>query len=297
MAKTSIIVNADDFGLSRDISDAIVRGHDGGLITSTTLIATAPAAEYAASLAKLRPDLAVGIHLNITTGRPLADPGKLGSLVTSEGVFRADTETSKRVIFDPRLIGPIVEEYSRQVERGLELGITPTHCDTHHGMHRFPVVFQAFRQTLLRYRIQAARSQVSLVIRAKASSNPRGSSIDVDSRWDWGIDAAWKRLCMLRMRRSGIRTPDAQLRANVDGLGEIDPHDWFDLLARHAPHGTYEIVLHPGMPEGSEVEPSRSAEIRRRDTALANQSELPGRRLSGTSVRLISYLELARLPR
>jgi predicted glycoside hydrolase/deacetylase ChbG (UPF0249 family) len=293
MAATDVIVNADDFGLSHDISDAIVRGHDGGIITSTTLIANAPATEYAASLAKLRPSLGVGIHLNITTGAPLTDPGKLPGLVTDDGCLLAPGRMPRHLIFDLRLVDPIVKEYSRQVERCLDLGIVPTHCDTHHGMHRFPVVFEAFRRTLLSYRIRAARSQVWLAIQAEPSTTQDGGNISIGFRRDRSITGAWKRLCALRLRKSGIRTPDALLRADLNGLGEGSPLEWFDFLLRHAPHGTFEIVLHPGMPEQGEGASNGFAAVRHRDTTLVDHAGRPNRRSWRRSVRFITFGELA----
>jgi chitin disaccharide deacetylase len=297
MTATNVIVNADDFGLSQDISDTIARGHDRGIVTSTTLIATASATEHAANLAKRRPSLGVGVHLNITAGRPLSDPGKLAGLVSGDGSFLPPERSAKRLIFDLRLVGPIFEEYSRQVERCLDLGITPTHCDTHHGMHRFPVVFEAFRRTLVRYRIKAARSGVVLVIQARPSANQDGAGPDIGCRWDRGLQATWKRLCARRMHTSGIRTPDALLRADVNVSGQGTPAEWFDSLVHHAPPGTFEIVLHPGMPEEGGHVSSGFLDIRRRDTALVDRSDRLTERLSGTPVRFISYAELARAPR
>lgn len=294
MSMTNIIVNADDFGLNHNIADMIIKGHDVGMITSTTFMTNAPAAQYAAKLVKQRPNLGVGVHLNITTGRPLSDPDRLPGLVTPDGCFLSPLKTTNRLIFDFRLVGPILQEYSQQVERCLDLGITPTHLDTHHGMHRFPVVFEAFQRTLQRYRIRAARSQVSLVIQAKPSTNLRGGDVDVCFRQERGMKGAWKRLCTRRMRASGIRTADAQLRTDLTGLGDVSPLEWFDFLLRYAPQGTFEIVLHPGMLDESERVPDGNLDVRLRDTALVEQSDRPGERLSGKPIRFISYAELAR---
>jgi predicted glycoside hydrolase/deacetylase ChbG (UPF0249 family) len=291
---TNVIVNADDFGLSNNISEAIVRGHDRGVITSTTLIANAPATEHAANLAKRRSSLGVGIHLNLSTGRPLIDPGALPGLVTTDGCFLPPDTTSRRLIFDLRLVDPIVREYSRQVERCLDLGIAPTHCDTHHGMHGLPVVFEAFRRTLLRYRIRAARSQVRLVIQARPCATLQSGGIAGRVRRDRSMRGVWKRLCMQRMRASGIRTPDGLLRADLSNIDQLAPVQWFDFLVRHAPPGTFEIVLHPGRVEPGDGASNGFLDVRRRDTALVDRSDRPSEHLSGRTVRFISYADLAR---
>lgn len=276
MSETGVIVNADDFGLSRDISDNIVKGYDHGVITSTTFMVTMPAAEYAARLAETRPGLGIGVHLNITTGRPASGADGLARLTAADGSFKSTLETARPLTFDFRLLGPLVREFCRQIRICRDFGITPTHCDTHHGVHRFPVVFEAFRRALMREGIKAARAQVGVV----------------EGTPERGIKSAWKRFCRRRMRGLGIRTPDGQLRARPGASGADDPAGWFDGLLRRAPAGTFEIVLHPGMP-ADERPAARSLEFRRRDTALVERGPLLREHLPD-SVRLMSYADLAR---
>lgn len=71
MEKTSrklLIVNADDFGMSRGISDGIMRAHTHGIVTSTSLMVTMPAAHYAANLCFSHRRLSVGLHGDLPTG-------------------------------------------------------------------------------------------------------------------------------------------------------------------------------------------------------------------------------------
>ena len=70
MNEKRLIVNADDFGMSRGISDAIVRAHLHGFLSSTSLMANMPAAEYAIARHSDVPVLSMGIHLNICQGKP-----------------------------------------------------------------------------------------------------------------------------------------------------------------------------------------------------------------------------------
>ena len=70
--RKKIIINADDFGITRAVSDAIINVYQNRSLTSTSLMVNMPAAEYAAALAKERPELGVGLHFNITEGCPLS---------------------------------------------------------------------------------------------------------------------------------------------------------------------------------------------------------------------------------
>ena len=68
-----LIVNADDFGLSKAINFGIVESHLEGIVTSTSMMITMPAVKHAKSLAKNIPDLGIGLHLNISLGKPLTN--------------------------------------------------------------------------------------------------------------------------------------------------------------------------------------------------------------------------------
>ena len=47
-----LIVNADDFGFTRDVNEGIVHAHRQGILTASTLMATGPAFEHAVDLAR-----------------------------------------------------------------------------------------------------------------------------------------------------------------------------------------------------------------------------------------------------
>jgi len=57
-----LIVNADDFGMSRGISDGILDAYRNGIVTSTSIMVDGPAAIYAARLASKHINLTVGLH-------------------------------------------------------------------------------------------------------------------------------------------------------------------------------------------------------------------------------------------
>src|SRR5262249_60976007 len=82
-----LIVNADDFGLTTGVNRAIIEGHTRGAITSATLMANMPAFDAAVRLANDHPSLGVGLHINITQGRPVADASRVSSLINDRGAF------------------------------------------------------------------------------------------------------------------------------------------------------------------------------------------------------------------
>jgi predicted glycoside hydrolase/deacetylase ChbG (UPF0249 family) len=101
----SLIVNADDFGMTTGVNEGIVRAHRDGVLTSTSLMVDGAAAEQAARLAAEHPALSVGLHF-VDDGPDLDRPGHAA------------------------------REFAAQLERFRELmGSGPTHVDSHHHVH------------------------------------------------------------------------------------------------------------------------------------------------------------------
>jgi predicted glycoside hydrolase/deacetylase ChbG (UPF0249 family) len=120
-----LIVNADDFGFTRDVNAGIVECHRNGILTATTLMANGRAFDDAVRLAKANPSLDIGVHL-VLVGGP-GQPPSLAGLMAQLARKRVD----------------LYGEMRRQVRIILDAGILPTHLDTHKHTHLAPAVLQA----------------------------------------------------------------------------------------------------------------------------------------------------------
>src|SRR5690349_3629044 len=97
-----LIVNADDFGISEEVNEAIIRAHREGVLTSTSLMVTGEAAEQAVRLAKENPRLAVGIHLVAVMGRSVLPQSEIPTLVDEAQQFSNDpTAAGLKYFFSP----------------------------------------------------------------------------------------------------------------------------------------------------------------------------------------------------
>ncbi|MBC7293777.1 MAG: ChbG/HpnK family deacetylase, partial [Thermoleophilia bacterium] len=85
--RVRLVVNADDFGRSRAINTAVLEAHREGILTSASLMVTAPAAADAVRIAQANPNLAVGLHLVVLGGRSALPPQEIPHLVNSAGLF------------------------------------------------------------------------------------------------------------------------------------------------------------------------------------------------------------------
>lgn len=82
-----VLVNADDFGLTKAVNYGILDSHKYGIVNSATIMMNAKATEHAIEIAKKTPSLKVGIHLVLTWGKPLLSD--VPSLVDESGFFKS----------------------------------------------------------------------------------------------------------------------------------------------------------------------------------------------------------------
>ena len=62
----NLIFNADDFGISQGVNQAIYKAHTEGVLNSTSIMITLKFVPEAIELAKKMPDLNIGLHGNLT---------------------------------------------------------------------------------------------------------------------------------------------------------------------------------------------------------------------------------------
>jgi predicted glycoside hydrolase/deacetylase ChbG (UPF0249 family) len=202
-----LIVNADDFGLTPGVSAGILTAHRHGIVTSTTLLANSAFDREA--LSPLRDSgLGIGLHVNLTLGRPLTKPR---SLVDGSGLFVRDARPAAARA-EPR---EVEAEVNAQVERFLSLlKRPPTHLDSHHHVGLHPPVSHVLLEAARRLGVPV-RSQ-----NAEARARARTANLRTPDHFfgESGPDAYWT-----------LSRTLAQLRALPAGVSEFMTHPgWFD---------------------------------------------------------------------
>src|SRR5439155_6174574 len=89
-ALKALIVTADDFGLSREVNEAVAAAHRNGILTAASLMVGERHCADAVAIARRLPDLRIGLHLVLVEGRPVLPASSLGELVDRTGRFRRD---------------------------------------------------------------------------------------------------------------------------------------------------------------------------------------------------------------
>lgn len=271
-----LIVNADDFGLTEGVSRGILKAHRDGLVTSTTFMTNFPWAPEMAPLLAEAPALGVGIHLNLTTGRPLLPAARVPTLVTKEGAFcKALTHLIARV--DP---GEVEQEWAAQIERGVDLlGRLPTHLDTHRYLQGYPAFGEVMVRLAKRYSVPAVRN-----LYPGRQMRPAGRLGSFNPA-NWVVDRYLLRSSQTVLG-AGLACPRAIL------VGDFDQEMLLGRLAA-LQEGVTELVCHPGIVD----------QALRAITSLVEQREVelgaltdPGARaaIAEQGIQLINFGHLAK---
>lgn len=142
-----LIVNADDFGLSDYVNEGIIKGHQAGSITSTTLMVNREFSRDAVRLARENPALCVGLHLDLDDllGRD------------EKGNDRFGMERISRMLSDKRFFHEVEAEIEAQIRAFKNTGLELTHLDGHHHLHAIPELFPLIVEKMVSYGIKTIR--------------------------------------------------------------------------------------------------------------------------------------------
>ncbi len=138
-----LIVNADDFGRSRDINEAVRRAHRDGILTTASLMVNEPFAGEAVDLARANPQLGVGLHLVLVSGRAALPAEALPVLANPEGNFtESAVQAGLRYFFLRRLRVELRAEIDAQFKAFAATGLPLDHLNGHLNLHLHPTVFR-----------------------------------------------------------------------------------------------------------------------------------------------------------
>lgn len=240
-----LVVNADDFGFTRDVNEGIVHCFQHGILRSTSLMANGDAFDDAARLAAENPGLDVGCHLVLVGGESVSAPScRL-------------PETLPRLLRSLPPAAWIAREFRAQVEKTIRAGIRPTHLDTHKHTHLLPPVLDAFLRTAEEYGIPWVRRPFDLPLGGFAPSLRRTLAAAALRPLEIPFAEALRR----RRRRA------ADYFAGFRLTGGFQTGQLLTLFDR-LPEGTGELMCHPGIcgaelrAAATRLKESREAELR-----------------------------------
>jgi len=138
-----LIVNADDFGRSSAINQAVIRAHQEGILTTASLMVNEPACAEAVELARQNPGLGVGLHLTFLCGHSALPPEQLPGLVNERREFtNQPASAGVRYFFQRRLHGLLRAELHAQFNKFRATGLPLDHVNGHLHLHLHPTLFR-----------------------------------------------------------------------------------------------------------------------------------------------------------
>lgn len=154
-----VIFNADDFGISRGVNEAIFKAHTEGVLNSASLMINQEFAEEAAEKARQMPNLKVGLHINLTNQKSASDPLSIPHLVDKNGNFKNGfVNLFVLSFFHPRALRKEAYiEIKAQIEKYLQTGLKLDHLDSHRHIHLIPPIFKAVKQLAEEYNVSRIR--------------------------------------------------------------------------------------------------------------------------------------------
>ena len=132
----SVLINADDFGLTDGICRSIgLLFHNDAISNTSVMICVEGAAKRIKDHLSPEHRRFVGVHLQLTPENhhktPISSPGEIPTLVDMEGKFKPKEHGDAVNPEEVKL------EWERQILAVAEaLGETPSHLDSHHSVHR-----------------------------------------------------------------------------------------------------------------------------------------------------------------
>jgi hopanoid biosynthesis associated protein HpnK len=284
-----LILNADDFGLTRGINEAIIRAHHEGILTSATLMANETAFDDAVKRAKGNPSLGVGVHLVLVGGRPVAPANEIASLVDESGELpRSLGAFVARVTAGLIQDEHIERELHAQIAKIRAAGIEPTHVDSHKHTHAHPRVMESVARVIRQSGVNRIRKPFEALQDSWSLTRVESVAGVIQLMGATAAQISAPRFETVS-REYGLRSPDRFLGLAV--TGEISAAVLRRMIDT-VQEGATEIMLHPGLCDsdlaatGSRLQAQRQTELEALlDPALKGV-------LTQRGIRLISYAEL-----
>ncbi len=284
-----LILNADDFGLTRGVNEGIIRAHRDGILTSSTLMACADAFDHAVDLAKANPRLGVGCHLVLVGGKAAAPLDEIPTLADKNGRLPESLGVFVTRLSSGRIrLQEIERELRAQIQKIRAAGIEPTHLDTHKHTHAHPAVMEALGRVAQEFGITRVRKPMEDLRDSWESSRVQGPVLSKELLAAAAARAAAPLFHSIA-RKYALRSPDYFLGLAMTG------HLGAEALRRMigaVREGSTEIMLHPGVCDSD----LQKLETRLRQQRSAEMEALidPGVKsaVEERGIRLITYGDL-----
>jgi len=275
-----LIIHADDMGMSHSANRATIRAFETGAISSASLMMPCAWVAEAVEWIKKNPNADVGLHLTLTSEwganrwRPVAPVDKVKGLLDPQGYMWRSVEDVVR-----RASPQEVEiEIRAQVELALQMGLKPTHLDSHMGtLYADARFFEVFLKVGMEYRIPPMVFSPTPEMMLMAAT--RGLNY---------------REMFQRIEAAGLPRIDYLNPQYAPGESKEKHRERLHNYLRTLKPGVNELIVHLGMddPEGNAI--TGGWRYRVQELEILQEPEFK-RVLQEQQIRLFTYRELAKM--
>lgn len=157
MKKRKYIITADDYGLCPEVNSAIEQLAEKGIL-STTNVLTNFQTDFSNSPIKQYKRFSVGLHWNVTTGKPVTDCSKIPTLVDKNGSFYSIDEFRSRYREGRICPKELALELQSQYDLFYKEFGQPSYWNSHENSALFPKEYGVFKRVALQNGIKATRN-------------------------------------------------------------------------------------------------------------------------------------------
>ena len=237
---TKIIFNADDFGISPGVNQAIFKAHTEGILNSASLMVNQQFAGEAVKMVQKMPNLTVGLHINLTNETSAANPADIPLLVGSNGKFKNGFVKLLILSFlhPKKLREQSYIEIKAQIEKYLKTGLRLDHLDGHRPVHMIPAIFKAVKQLQTEYSVPHIRVMNENLL----------NTIRQNRGFSYLFDGGLIKYFILRFLSLWNRYKENTYFYTILYTCKLSKAQ-FQNVKIPAGYGAVEIMIHPGMPE------------------------------------------------
>lgn len=246
---SAIVINADDLGVSRGATLGIVQAHLEGVVTSASLAPSGADYQHAVkTVLRDCPKLGLGLHFTLSAGKAVSSPTDVPLLVDERGFFKWEFVSLFGAIGwkkNSKLLEQIEIELEAQIQRLHTDDIQADHINSERHVHLIPGIFD-------KVLIAAKRHGIPFV---RAGNDFSMSFVRLRHFSPAVLRGGFIKLALLQ----GLTRLNRRMHKNLNSCDNFASYLFtgrLDMVLKSilqkVPEGVTEIMVHPGIPEGSE---------------------------------------------
>jgi len=260
-----LIITADDFGASKNINEGIKLAAQKNVITAISVLSNfSQSLPELKEISKTNPDIGIGVHLNITTGKPILTQTEIPSLVNSEGNFYTIDDLIHRL--STISLADLQKELRAQILALVNIGIRVDHLSDQNGiLFLYTPFFEIVTELALNFNTPVRSPEIASIKYPGLFPNSRMNAYGRQRAVKLAIKEPLKAAGLLKYARKQEIQKKIQ---KLDNSGIVHPdllieYFWGDptisnyrYILEHLPPGCSELILHLGTNTRQEMYPS-----------------------------------------